>query len=322
MFSRFKIYFILSIVVLGAVISLSSFYIQKPEKCTAETLGKMLFFDTLLSKNNTVSCASCHKPDFAFSDTVAFSIGDNGKPGRRNAPSVMNLSDRQLFFYDGRAQSLEAQMTHPLSDSLEMNLNPDELIVRLTKHPKYLSQFKEVYNQLPTITNVAMAIAAYEKTLETFHSPWDKYAKGDTNAITQSALRGRNVFNTKGKCFDCHSGPDFTNDEFRNIGLYNARQFTDKGRYDATKQPNDIGKFKVPGLRNVAVTAPYMHNGMFKNLSAVIAYYNNPSFFVSGSVGTDSLLLSPLNLSDTEMTDLEAFLNSLTDEQFIKKTSK
>ncbi|MFN5830060.1 MAG: cytochrome-c peroxidase, partial [Bacteroidota bacterium] len=121
------------------------------------------------------------------------------------------------------------------------------------------------------------------------------------------------------KCFDCHSGVDFTNDDFRNIGLYNGNDFNDKGRADFTQKNEDVGKFKVPGLRNVAITAPYMHNGMFASIREVLEYYNNPTAFVGGSINTDSLLVAPLNLSKQEIDDLEAFLNSLTDSRFIKE---
>ena len=198
-----------------------------------------------------------------------------------------------------------------------MNLPINELVGRLNQNTFYKEMFKEVYNQNPDANNLAKAIAAYERKLETFHSPWDKFAKGDKNAISESALRGRRIFNSTGKCFDCHSGTDFTNDEFRNIGLYNQKELNDKGRFDFTNDSNDIGKFKVPGLRNVAVTKPYMHNGMFKTLTQVIAYYNNPSQVVTGSIGRDSLLAQPLNLNTQDMTDLENFLKALTDEQFI-----
>lgn len=146
--------------------------------------------------------------------------------------------------------------------------------------------------------------------------------KAIKKAVNAAVLRGRKIFNSKGKCFDCHSGIDFTNDEFRNIGLYNGNELYDKGRADFTKKNEDVGKFKVPGLRNVGLTAPYMHNGMFKTLKEVLAYYNNPTTIVSGSINTDSLLIEPLNLSQSEIEDLEAFLIALTDEQFLQENSK
>ena len=285
-------------------------------------LGKLLFNDKILSNKQTISCASCHNPSFAFSDTVAFSVGDDGKPGRRNALSITNLAERSFFFYDGRAASLEEQALFPIADPLEMNLPIEKAIARLIANEKYLNLFLKVYNEKPNAQNLGKAFAAFEKTLETSNSAWDNYAKGDKKAVNNAVLRGRKIFNSKGKCFDCHSGIDFTNDEFRNIGLYNAYELNDLGRAAFTKKNDDIGKFKVPGLRNVSVTAPYMHNGMFKSLKEVLAYYNNPTSIVAGSINTDSLLAEPLNLSPSELEDLEAFLNALTDKQFLEASAK
>jgi len=303
------------------VISISSFKNFSTEISEVQ-LGQMLFNDKLLSNKQTISCSSCHNPAFAFSDTIAFSLGDEGKPGKRNAPGITNQSERSFFFYDGRAASLEEQALFPIADPLEMNLSIDKAVERLNKSDKYVKVFLSIYKELPNAQNLGRALAAFERTLETSNSAWDRYGKGDKKAVNAAVLRGRKIFNTKGKCFDCHSGTDFTNDEFRNIGLYNGNDLNDKGRADFTKKNEDVGKFKVPGLRNVAVTAPYMHNGMFKSLKEVVAYYNNPTSVVSGSINTDSLLAQPLNLSFAELEDLEAFLNALTDQQFLQKDTK
>ena len=307
------------LLLLSFAFALISSFTYKDLEITEVALGEMLFNDKILSNKQTISCSSCHNPAFAFSDTVAFSIGDEGKRGKRNAPSLTNLSDRSAFFFDGRVGSLEAQALFPIADPLEMNLPIEKAVQRLNQNQNYVTLFLKIYNQKPNAENLGKALAAFEKTLETSNSAWDKYAKGDKKAINAAVLRGRKIFNTKGKCFDCHSGIDFTNDEFRNIGLFNGNDLNDKGRADFTKKNEDVGKFKVPGLRNVAVTAPYMHNGMFKTLKEVLNYYNNPTSLVSGSVNTDSLLAQPLNLKPSELEDLEAFLNALTDEQFVKK---
>lgn len=140
----------------------------------------------------------------------------------------------------------------------------------------------------------------------------------DTTQFSAAAKRGRVIFNEKGKCFDCHFGPDFTGDQFRNIGLFNGKELNDSGRFMVTRKPTDLGEFKTPGLRNVSITGPYMHNGMHKTLKEVIDYYNEPDKFVSNSINRDSLLKKPLHLSVNEKLDLEAFLNSLTDKQFLK----
>lgn len=294
---------------------------QKPEPTTKEELGELLFSDPILSQNNQISCAFCHIPAFAFSDTVALSKGVDGKLGNRNAPSAMNLSARNFFFHDGRAETLEDQAAGPIENPVEMNLPIAEAIKKLNADKNYHSYFKKIYNETPNRTNLLDAIASFERTLETSDTPFDRFMNKDKNAISESAKRGQLIFNEKGKCFDCHFGPDFTGDQFRNIGLYNGKDLNDLGRYDVTKDTADIGKFKVPGLRNISMTGPYMHNGMFKTLSEVIDYYNTPSDFVKGSINTDSLLLKPLELSSTEKTDLLNFLETLTDDRF-KATAK
>jgi cytochrome c peroxidase len=303
------------------LLSSSFFYsfTDNKNEITEVALGQMLFNDKILSGRQTISCASCHKPEFAFSDTLAFSKGDLGKPGKRNAPSLTNLAERDFFFFDGRASSLEEQVLVPIADPLEMNLPIAKAIERLNASAKYAPLFQKVYGLPANAELLSKAIAAFERTLETSNAAWDRFAKGDKKAVSASVLRGRKIFNTKGKCFDCHSGVDFTNDDFRNIGLYNGNEFNDKGRADFTQKNADVGKFKVPGLRNVAVTAPYMHNGMFATIREVLEYYNNPTAFVGGSINTDSLLVAPLNLSKQEIDDLEAFLISLTDSRFIKE---
>ena len=314
--------FIIAVISLFMLIVVVMAFSPKQAEIDEVQLGKLLFNDKILSNKQTISCASCHNPSFAFSDTVAFSVGDDGKPGRRNALSITNLAERSFFFYDGRAASLEEQALFPIADPLEMNLPIEKAIARLIANEKYLNLFLKVYNEKPNAQNLGKAFAAFEKTLETSNSAWDNYAKGDKKAVNNAVLRGRKIFNSKGKCFDCHSGIDFTNDEFRNIGLYNAYELNDLGRAAFTKKNDDIGKFKVPGLRNVSVTAPYMHNGMFKSLKEVLAYYNNPTSIVAGSINTDSLLAEPLNLSPSELEDLEAFLNALTDKQFLEASAK
>ncbi len=314
--------FIIAVISLFMLIVVVMAFSPKQAEIDEVQLGKLLFNDKILSNKQTISCASCHNPSFAFSDTVAFSVGDDGKPGRRNALSITNLAERSFFFYDGRAASLEEQALFPIADPLEMNLPIEKAIARLIANKKYLNLFLKVYNEKPNAQNLGKAFAAFEKTLETSNSAWDNYAKGDKKAVNNAVLRGRKIFNSKGKCFDCHSGIDFTNDEFRNIGLYNAYELNDLGRAAFTKKNDDIGKFKVPGLRNVSVTAPYMHNGMFKTLKEVLAYYNNPTSIVAGSINTDSLLAEPLNLSPSELEDLEAFLNALTDKQFLEASAK
>ncbi len=310
-----KQFTIIALVLIAITFIQASFINEAPKD--KEALGKLLFFDNILSKDNTISCASCHKPAYAFADTSAVSIGVDGKKGVRNTPSAMNVALQTIFFWDGRAKDLEQQALMPIENSIEMNLPIDEAIHRLTQNDKYKKYFQEIFNSAPTKENLAIAIAAFERTLETSESPFDNWKfYDDSTAVNDAVKRGFVVFNTKGKCVQCHFGSNFTTNEFRNIGLFNGKDLNDSGRASISHDTNDMGKFKVAALRNVAVTAPYMHNGMFKTLKEVIAFYDDPRKVVTGAIAIDSLLSKPLGLTQQEKDDLEAFLNSLTDKQF------
>jgi cytochrome c peroxidase len=293
---------------------------QKTEPIkTKEALGKKLFFEKKLSKDNSISCGSCHRPEFAFADTVAFSKGVYNRIGKRNTPSSMNMASREIFFFDGRAATLEEQAVFPIEDHLEMDILIDKAVQKIATDKNYITLFNKIYKTKPTKNNILDALALFQKSLETT-SPFDEYIGGDTLAISASAIRGHKLFiDPKNKCFECHFTPDFTADEFRNVGLFDGKKLNDSGRYAITKNPNDIGKFKVPGLRNVAITAPYMHNGMFKTLEEVVAYYNNPYLTVSHPINIDTLLLQPLHLTEENKKDLVSFLKTLTDPQFKNK---
>lgn len=292
----------------------------KGEPKTPEQLGEMLFFEKKLSLTKEVSCASCHIPQYGFADTIPFSKGVDGRLGKRNTSSCANMTDRPYFFYDGRAVSLEDQVQFPVEDHNEMGMPLADVVKRLNSDNDYVQYFKSIYKQTPGEENLKSAVAAFERTLETSNTPFDRYMKGDDNAISASAQRGRELFmSDKAKCFDCHFSPDFTGDEFRNIGLYDGVTHKDEGRYAITKDIRDLGKFKVPSMRNVAVTAPYMHNGMFKTLREVIDYYDDPYKTVVRPINMDSLLLKPLHLTEQEKVDLENFLHTLTDDRFAKK---
>ena len=287
-----------------------------PEVNTPDELGSQLFFDPILSLDTTISCASCHRPEFAFADTMAFSPGVNGKLGTRNTPSVMNMAFRPYFFYDGRSPSLEAQAIEPIENPLEMHLDFSEATQRIKDSPFYQKLFIKVYDQLPDSTLILNAIAEFQRGLESDGSaPHDMWINElDPNALSASQIRGRELFlSDRSKCFDCHFSPDFTGDEFRNIGLYDGKTLLDKGRYEITKDSSDLGKFKTPGLRNVALTAPYMHNGMFKTLEEVIDFYSNPYDFVKDPINMDTLMIEPINFTDQEKEDLVNFLHALTD---------
>ncbi len=313
------------VLVATAVVACYAFSTHKPgtsvaAPTTPQQLGERLFFEKMLSADRSLSCASCHIPEYGFADTVAFSKGVGGRLGKRNAQSCANMSDRPYFFYDGRAATLEDQVRFPIEDSNEMSLPIGQAVARLRQSKEYNKWFAQIYKSKPTEHYLKAAIAAYERTLETSKTPFDRYMDGNETAISESAIRGRELFmGSKAKCFDCHFSPDFTGDEFRNIGLYDGAKLKDEGRYGITGNKDDLGKFRVPGLRNVAVTAPYMHNGMFGTLRQVIDYYDNPTTIVPNPINIDTLLAKPLNLSEQEKQDLESFLLTLTDDRFKKR---
>jgi cytochrome c peroxidase len=300
-----------------------SSFINKKEQVnipSKASLGKKLFSEKILSKDSSISCASCHNPKLAFADTLPYSIGIYGNETKRNTPSVLNMKNRPYFYYDGRAATLAQQSLMPITHEHEMGLPIDEAIQRLNDNIVYRKLFFEVFKKKPSAENLSAAFAAYEQTLETVDSRYDDWAN-DKIKFTAAEERGRKLFiGQKAKCFDCHFADDFTGDEFKNIGLFNGNFLTDSGRYLITKKESDLGKFKVPGLRNVAVTAPYMHNGMFSNLEEVLRYYNNPKGFFPHQVNMDTIFNKPLNLTPKEQSDIISFLRTLTDKAYRKNS--
>src|SRR5690606_21833679 len=264
---------------LFTVVAAFSFMLPGNRKKLRIELGEKLFNERILSLDSSISCASCHKPEFAFADTVAFSVGINGKLTSRNTPSVLNMKNRPYYFWDGRAASLEEQALMPISIPDEMGLPIEEAVARLNQSPEYIRLFKKAFGSKPTAKNLGAAFSAYEQTLETVNSRFDDWAN-NLDTLTAQEERGRQLFIGKAKCFDCHSMEDFTDDDFKNIGLFDGMDLNDPGRFAITGDSSDLGKFKTPGLRNIAVTAPYMHNGMFQTLDQVMAYYNVTGHFV------------------------------------------
>ena len=310
---------LVSLFVVALVILASSFLSEKTiDINTKAALGKKLFSEKILSKDSSVSCASCHKPAYAFADTVAFSIGIGGKLTRRNTPSVLNMKNRPYYFWDGRAGSLEEQSLMPIQNPDEMGLPIAEAVERLNNNREYLKLFQKIFKQKPSKENLAAAFAAYEKTLETINSKFDDWSN-DLRKLSREEEAGRQIFiSDKAKCFNCHFREDFTDDGFKNIGLYDGKNLNDAGHYNFKKEEKYLGKFKTPGLRNVAVTAPYMHNGMFKTLEEVVEYYNDPGKFVSDPINRDTDLAKPLGLTEKEKKSLVAFLKTLTDKKFLR----
>lgn len=282
------------------------------------TLGKDLFFDTLLSLDRSVSCATCHKPEHGFSDDAALSVGVTGIPLRRHTPHLFNLADGNSYFWDGRARSLEEQALMPIQNPDEMGLELGALIDRLEAHPEYPDDFNQAYGS-PGISKkrVAAAIAEFERTLIADATPYDRFIEGDDSAMTESAKRGMEVFFQHDVgCAKCHSGSNFTDGDFHNTGLTGddlGRAEIDRvGNFKMRPYPffHTQKAFKTPGLRNVALTSPYMHNGVFETLEEVVQNYNRGSQEPE-SYGI-SLDIKPLALTDQDIADLVGFLEALS----------
>lgn len=276
-------------------------------------LGKKLFFDPLLSRDSTIACGSCHFQAFAFTDNRPISIGIEDRVGFRNSATLTNIAYQDLLFKDGGVPSLALQVLAPLEDATEMDFNILDVAERLNAHPTYPDLFTKAYDRVPDPYTITRAIASFERTLISGNSPYDQYThQSNLSALSQSAINGMFIFNSETtKCANCHSGFNFSDQQFYNNGLY--EDYADLGRRRVTLLEEDIGKFKVPTLRNIALTAPYMHDGSLENLEAVIVHYmeggsNHPN---------KSPLLQGFELSPTEQQDLLHFLEALTDTSFI-----
>lgn len=271
-------------------------------------LGKQLFFDPILSGDQTISCGSCHEPNLYFADGKRLSHGVQGREGLRNSPSLLNIAYQRLFFWDGGSLTLEAQVMAPLENELEMDADIGEVLDRLIKHPEYPKLFNDAFNEGPSVQTLTQAIAAYERTLVSTPSRYDQFQLGNEGALTAQEQEGLALFNGKAGCVNCHAGPLLTNFAFENKGL--TLTPADSGRARITGFTADYGKFKVPSLRNVAQTAPYMHDGRFTTLAEVIAHYNNGG----DNIRNQSPEVKPRFLVASEIDALVAFLHSLTDE--------
>jgi cytochrome c peroxidase len=271
-------------------------------------LGKMLFFDTRLSRDKNLSCASCHNPSFGWEVPFAQAIGAGGKPLGRHAPTALNQAWSSHLFWDGRAPTLEAQARGPIEASAEMDLPMTVAIERLKAVRGYVRAFDQAFpGEGLTTDNVLKAIATFERTIVTGDTPFDRWMRGDAKAVSEEIKRGFAVFDGKARCAACHTGWNFTDNKFHDIGLATS----DPGRMGVTKAAADQYAFKTPSLREIAARAPYMHAGQVTTLDGVIAHY------VSGGEKRPSLSrqMQPLNLSRQEVQDLLAFLHALSSPQ-------
>ena len=275
-------------------------------------LGRAIFFDKRMSKDNTIACASCHMAKKGFTDGMPVSTGIKGLKGGRSAPVSFNRVYSKAQFWDGRAATLEDQSIGPFANPIEHGFaNHDEMVAKMKKMPGYRKRFQEVFGGEITIQDVGRAVASFQRTVLSGNSAVDKYdLGGDQNALSDSAKRGLELFRGKARCTRCHSGFNFTDEKFHNLGIGWDDNKVDLGRYMETKNPEDIGAFKTPTLREIARTAPYMHDGRFKTLEEVVKFYNQ------GGVKNphqDNTII-PLEMTDEEQQDLVAMLKSLNGE--------
>jgi cytochrome c peroxidase len=271
-------------------------------------LGRQLFFDLRLSADGTRSCASCHEPGRAFAGRFDVGVGVGNARGRRNAPALINRAWGATFFWDGRAATLEQQVLEPILNSLELGLTEDEVLA-LARSSSYETGFKTAFGVDATMGDVARALASYLRTIVAGDAPYDRYRAGDRSALGPEAARGLGVFAGKAGCTRCHAGPLLTDELFHNTGVaWRDGRLTDIGRAAVTGEAADRGAFKTPTLREVARTAPYMHDGSVATLDDVIDFYDRGG---EPNPGLDSRM-RPLGLTVVEKGELRAFLAALT----------
>ncbi|MCI0389774.1 MAG: cytochrome-c peroxidase [Acidobacteria bacterium] len=282
---------------------------DNPTTSEKVALGKQLFFDSRLSGDDSRSCASCHISEKAFADGLPRAKGDGGKELHRNTPALLNAGFYSAYFWDGRAGSLEEQALFPIQAPDEMNQDLPALEKELNAIPAYVAQFQAVFGSRITAANIAKALAAFERTLVSRNSPFDRYLAGDKDALSEEAHRGWELFRSDAGCIRCHSGPNFSDSKFYRLGT----SFTDKGRGAITGDKRAFYAFRTPGLRDVARTAPYLHDGSMETLSQVVEYYYRGAPIQSPD-GLPLDIAPLLGQSYSEISAIVAFLESLNGE--------
>lgn len=277
---------------------------DNPQTPAKVELGKQLYFDKRLSIDGTVSCATCHDPEKGWSNADNFATGIKGQRGGRSSPTVLNAAYHPLQFWDGRAAQLEGQALGPIQNPIEMGHTMEACVATLNGIPGYKKQFKEVFGTDVTPDGIAKAISAFERTVLSGDAPYDHYVAGDKKAMSEAAVRGMTLFFNKAHCSACHSGPNFSDAAFHNIGVSIDKKEPDEGRKVISKLEGDRGAFKTPTLREIARTAPYMHDGSQATLEAVVEHYNK------GGVANPQLdeEIFPLMLTAEEKADLVTFM--------------
>ncbi len=288
---------------------------DNPMTIASVEFGKQLFFDKRLSEDASVSCASCHKPEFGFADSKPLSLGVHNRTGLRNSGSLTNVAFLPYFNRDGGVKTLDRFSLVPIEDHDEMNLNLLVMKERLLKDKSYVYQAKEIYNREPDAFSVSRAIASYLRTFISDQSPYDRYVfDKDSTALNERQKRGYKLFfGDKAKCSSCHNGEQLTNYKFENNGLHQSYVEKDRGRQRVTDNPEDEGKFRVASIRNIALTAPYMHDGSLPDLKSVLDHYANHG----QNNQYENPIIDSISLNEEDKTDIIAFLESLTDNGFI-----
>jgi len=289
-----------------------------------EALGKILFFDPRLSISGQIACASCHNPELGWTDNLTRSFGHDRQTGKRNSMTILNSAYAKTLFWDGRASSLEDQAQFPIGDPLEMNEKLTIAVDKIAKIKGYNALFTNAFgDKKVNLQRIQYAIATFERSINSPKSKFDNFISGKSEAFTDAQVKGLHLFRTKAQCINCHNTPYFSDNQFHNDGqtLFGTKN-EDFGRYNVTKDVKDIGKFRTPTLREVANTKPWMHHGHFPSLLDVVELYNggNPSPIQKKYLGNarDSLIpkadpmLKKLNLSKEEISDLLAFIETLS----------
>lgn len=297
---------------------------DNPYSDEKKLLGKMLFFDARLSQTGQIACASCHNPELAWTDNITRSLGHDRQNNKRNSMTIKNVGFAHTLFWDGRAESLEHQASFPISDPMEMNTENTVAVHRISEVEGYKPMFEDAFgNSDINLDRILKAIATYERSIISRGSKFDRFIKGKQDLFTDEEVLGMHLFRTKARCINCHNTPYFSDNQFHNDGqaLFGTKD-EDFGRYNHTKNKDDLGKFKTPTLREVSKTGPWMHHGHFPSLLDVVEFYNlgNPAPIQKKylGIGRDSLipiispLLKKLNLSEDEVNALIAFMETLS----------
>ena len=324
---KHRLYFLLSCIIAGSRICVAQddkphaklpppspgfpairFPADNPYSFERASLGKILFFDGRLSSNGAISCAFCHKPNHGFSDDQPFSFGVDGQPTGRHTPTLINRAWGKSEFWDGRAPTLESQVVIPETNPHEMGETTDQLVQKLQAIKGYAPLFAAAFGDSTiNFERITQALANYERTIVSGDAAYDRFVAGDKSALTKEQKAGLEFFNGKGECAECHKPPFFTDESFANLGVGAANKVPDPGRADVTKKKRDLGKFKVPTLRDLARRGPYMHDGSLKTLGDVL------DFYAKGGIPNphvDTRLLQFYMDAETKR-DLLAFLDAL-----------